>query len=147
MIKNTFLTILALMLSVALGASAATTSDEGAPRTAKAAMQEISRHKLPPEARDTLELIERGGQFPYDRDGIVFGNFERRLPQKDRGYYQEYTVKTPGVKSRGARRIVAGGCMAGAKKGKDAPPAKAPCAKGERYYTDDHYKTFKQVKP
>ncbi len=89
---------------------------------------EISVAALPPEARATLKLIDKGGPYPYDRDGIVFGNFEKRLPLKDRGYYQEFTVKTPGVNHRGARRIVAG-------KG------------GDKYYSDDHYTTFKRIAP
>ena len=136
--------MLILASSAAPGAPA---RDDSAPRPAKIAMQEISKEKLPPEARDTLQLIERGGPFPYERDGIVFGNFERLLPQKARGHYREYTVKTPGVKHRGARRIISGGCPAGARKSKDAPPVRAPCATGERYYTDDHYKSFRQVTP
>src|SRR5512137_2791595 len=64
---------------------------------------------LPPEAVATLEAIERGGPFPYDRDGSVFQNRERRLPERPRGYYREYTVVTPGSRDRGARRIVSGG--------------------------------------
>ena len=101
---------------------------EGAPQRIQIALADISVKNLPPEARETLQLIEKGGPYPYDRDGIVFGNFEKRLPIKDRGYYLEFTVKTPGVKHRGARRIVAG-------KG------------GEKYYSDDHYKTFKRIVP
>ncbi|GAA1605595.1 hypothetical protein GCM10009789_69420 [Kribbella sancticallisti] len=81
---------------------------------------------LPKEARDTLELIDKGGPYPYSRDGAVFGNFEKLLPKQDRGYYREYTVKTPGEKDRGARRIVTG-------KGE------------ERYYTDDHYQSFRRI--
>jgi ribonuclease T1 len=81
---------------------------------------------MPTEARDTLKLIDQGGPFPYSRDGAVFGNFEKILPAQDRGYYREYTVKTPGEKDRGARRIVTG-------KG------------GERYYTDDHYQSFRRI--
>jgi ribonuclease T1 len=81
---------------------------------------------LPKEARQTLALIDKGGPYPYSRDGVTFGNFEKILPKQDRGYYREYTVKTPGEKDRGARRIVTG-------KG------------GERYYTDDHYKSFRRV--
>lgn len=83
---------------------------------------------LPPEAVQTLRLIQQGGPFPYDRDGVVFGNFERRLPNQARGYYHEYTVKTPGERTRGARRIIAGG----------NPPV-------VYYYTDDHYKTFRDI--
>lgn len=94
----------------------------------QASLANIAVKDLPVEARETLALIDKGGPFPYDRDGIVFGNFEKRLPIKDRGYYHEYTVKTPGVRHRGARRIVTG-------KG------------GERYYSEDHYQTFKRVVP
>jgi guanyl-specific ribonuclease Sa len=83
---------------------------------------------LPPEALTTLELIERGGPFPYERDGSVFQNREQRLPGRPRGYYREYTVRTPGSPDRGARRIVAGG----------QPPE-------VYYYTDDHYGSFRRV--
>lgn len=85
--------------------------------------------ELPSEARDTLALIRRGGPFPYAKDGAVFGNFERRLPPRERGYYREYTVRTPGSRDRGARRIVTGG-----------NPATA-----EYYYSDDHYRTFRRI--
>ena len=81
---------------------------------------------LPPEARDTIALIKRGGPYPYRQDGSVFGNREKRLPQRPRGYYREFTVDTPGLKHRGARRIVTGG---------DPPEA--------WYYTDDHYDSFR----
>ena len=101
---------------------------EGAPQRIQTAIADISVKALPPEAREALTLIEKGGPYPYDRDGIVFGNFEKRLPIKDRGYYNEFTVRTPGVKHRGERRIVTG-------KG------------GEKYYSDDHYKTFKRIVP
>ncbi len=84
--------------------------------------------ELPPEARETLRLIDAAGPFPYKRDGIVFQNRERRLPQQDRGYYREYTVETPGLSHRGARRIVTGG----------RPPA-------AYYYTADHYKSFRRI--
>lgn len=81
---------------------------------------------LPQQARDVLALIDEGGPYPYRQDGTVFGNFEKVLPQKKRGYYHEFTVKTPGERDRGARRIVTG-------------------EGGEFFYTDDHYKTFKAV--
>ncbi|MBT2407213.1 MULTISPECIES: ribonuclease domain-containing protein [unclassified Streptomyces] len=81
---------------------------------------------LPQQARDVLALIDRGGPYPYRQDGTVFGNFEKALPQKKRGYYHEFTVKTPGERDRGARRIVTG-------------------EGGEFFYTDDHYATFKAV--
>ena len=83
---------------------------------------------LPPEAIATLQAIEQGGPFPYSRDGAVFQNRERRLPERPRGYYREYTVPTPGESDRGARRIVAGG----------NPPEVF-------YYTADHYRSFRQV--
>jgi ribonuclease T1 len=86
---------------------------------------EISLAKLPLEARETLALVKAGGPFPYARDGAVFGNRESLLPKRNRGYYREYTVKTPGARDRGARRIVAGG--------------------GEFYYTEDHYRSFRRI--
>ena len=90
-------------------------------------IKEIAIQELPWEARSTLQLIEKGGPFPYQRDGAVFGNFERRLPIKKRGYYREFTVPTPGRRDRGARRIVAG-------------------QDGECYYTEDHYRTFRKIR-
>lgn len=98
---------------------------EGGPD--KAALAEITAGELPPEARQTIALIRKGGPFPFERDGIVFGNFEKLLPPKERGYYREYTVRTPGARNRGARRIVAG-------------------RGGELYYTDDHYQSFRRIR-
>lgn len=98
-----------------------------APARNETAIPEIAAAELPPEARETIALIRKGGPFPYERDGVVFGNFEKLLPQKERGYYREYTVPTPGLKHRGARRIVAG-------------------RDGELYYTDDHYRSFKRIR-
>ena len=88
---------------------------------------EIAAADLPSQARTTIDLIRKAGPYPYERDGLVFGNFEKRLPLRERGYYREYTVRTPGASGRGARRIVAG-------KG------------GELYYTDDHYQTFRRIR-
>ena len=85
---------------------------------------------LPPAALETLALIQRGGPFPYRKDGTTFQNRERLLPAKPRGYYREYTVPTPGSRDRGARRIVAGG----------NPPEVF-------YYTADHYSSFRQIEP
>src|ERR1700674_1821096 len=82
--------------------------------------------QLPPEARETLALIQRGGPFPYPKDGAVFGNRERLLPVRERGYYREYTVRTPGVRDRGARRIIAG-------------------RSGEYYYTAPPYPSFLRI--
>ncbi len=96
--------------------------------TAPKGMASISASALPREGRATLALIESGGPFPYDQDGVVFQNRERILPRKADGYYHEYTVETPGSPDRGARRIIAGQA-------------------GERYYTDDHYASFRLVVP
>jgi ribonuclease T1 len=92
---------------------------------------DISADGLPPQALHTLELIRRNGPFPFDRDGIEFGNREHALPDMPRGYYREYTVKTPGVRGRGANRIVCGGEQSSAR---------------ECYYTDDHYRTFRRIR-
>ena len=88
---------------------------------------------LPVEARQTEQLIRSGGPFPYAKDGSVFGNRERLLPRERRGYYREYTVRTPGSRDRGARRIVCGG---------DRPVAPDAC-----YYTADHYASFRRIVP
>ena len=93
----------------------------------------VSLQALPPEARDTHRLILSGGPFPYDKDGTVFGNRERLLPGKPRGFYREYTVETPRAKSRGARRIVCGG--------------KVLSEPETCYYTQDHYSSFQQIDP
>jgi ribonuclease T1 len=92
-----------------------------------AAINEIAYAALPPEAQQTLQLIRKGGPYPYQRDGVAFGNYERLLPQRNRGYYREYTVATPGAKNRAARRIIAGQI-------------------GEYYYTDDHYRSFRRIR-
>ena len=94
--------------------------------TALALSGSVRLEALPPEARETLARIEAGGPFPYARDGAVFSNRERQLPARERGYYREYTVKTPGIRGRGPRRIVAG-------------------HGGEYYYSDDHYRTFRRM--
>ena len=105
------------------GVSGSASAPENAP--ADAASRDAD---LPAQARDTLRLIAAGGPFPYERDGMVFGNFEQRLPARPRGYYHEYTVPTPGAHNRGARRIIAGG----------QPP-------DEFWYTGDHYESFRRL--
>ena len=95
------------------------------------ALPDIAVADLPKEGREVLALIHGGGPFTYDRDGVVFGNYERLLPSERKGFYHEYTVHTPGTKSRGARRIICGG------------PKQAPDA---CYYTSDHYRTFKRIR-
>ncbi|HQR69443.1 MAG TPA: ribonuclease domain-containing protein [Burkholderiaceae bacterium] len=91
--------------------------------------------ELPHEAHQTLALIRKGGPFPYRQDGTAFRNREGHLPPKPRGYYTEYTVRTPGERDRGARRIIAGRGTTG-----------DPATSGEYYYTDDHYNTFRQIR-
>ena len=86
----------------------------------------VALAELPREAQQTVALIKKGGPYPYKRDGVVFGNFERRLPMHPRGYYHEFTVVTPGARDRGARRLISG-------------------KSGELYYTDDHYENFRRV--
>jgi ribonuclease T1 len=92
----------------------------------QAAPQQVAVAELPPEAQETLGLIRRGGPFPFSRDGVVFGNREHRLPPQERGYYHEYTVRTPGIHGRGPRRIICG---------------RVP----DCYYTADHYRTFSRI--
>jgi len=92
-----------------------------------ALQKEVPVKDLPPEAQQTLDLIKRNGPFPYRQDGSTFGNREKRLPLRANGYYREYTVKTPGARDRGARRIVAGNG-------------------GEFYYTGDHYRSFMRIR-
>jgi ribonuclease T1 len=114
-------------------------------------LPEIRAAELPREARETLRLIKKGGPFPYARDGSTFGNRERLLPLRPRGYYREYTVRTPGARDRGARRIVAGGCSGAAAesntgRAKSGPYFVAPCAGSEYYYTEDHYASFRRIR-
>lgn len=116
----------ALWLGLSLAPGAALARDAA---TLPAA--EIAVDRLPPEARATLALIRAGGPFPYDKDGTTFGNREGLLPRQARGYYREYTVKTPGSRDRGARRIVAGG------------DAQRPA---DLWYTDDHYRSFRRIR-
>ncbi|GHE19956.1 ribonuclease domain-containing protein [Halomonas urumqiensis] len=89
--------------------------------------QSVEQQDLPGRAQieKTLRLIERGGPYPHAQDDTTFFNREGRLPSRSRGYYREYTVETPGLSHRGARRIVTGG----------NPPEIF-------YYTDDHYASF-----
>ena len=92
--------------------------------SASTGIRTIPLTQLPPEAKTTINLIQRGGPFPYpQKDGTVFSNFEKRLPVAARGYYREYTVPTPGARNRGARRIIASQRL-------------------DYYYTGDHYATF-----
>ena len=97
----------------------------------EASLASVPLSSLPPEARQTEELIRKGGPFAYAKDGSVFGNREKLLPASPRGYYREYTVRTPGARDRGARRIVCGGSQ---------PTRPERC-----YYTADHYASFARI--
>ena len=92
---------------------------------------DVALSSLPPEARRTDQLIHSGGPFPYAKDGVVFGNYEKRLERRPRGYYHEYTVPTPGARNRGARRIICGG---------NQPTQPDAC-----FYTEDHYNSFHRI--
>jgi ribonuclease T1 len=108
-------------------ATATATANANAPPVARASdLPTIAYDALPPEAHDTIALIEEDGLFPFSRDGITFQNRERLLPRQPEGYYREYTVITPNENDRGARRIVTG----------DG---------GEMYYTSDHYESFSEI--
>ncbi|WP_092929001.1 ribonuclease domain-containing protein [Actinopolyspora alba] len=86
--------------------------------------ERVALSSLPPEATDTVRLIQQGGPYPYPEDGGVFHNWEGILPDCPDGYYHEYTVETPGIDHRGARRFVVG-------------------SEGEYFYTADHYESFR----
>ena len=115
-------------LSVAAG------NGDGVSRpAARPAIGTVSLAALPAEAQQTERLIRAGGPFPYEKDGTVFGNREQLLPREPRGFYREYTVRTPGSRDRGARRIVCGGRQ---------PREPEAC-----FYTEDHYASFKRITP
>jgi ribonuclease T1 len=121
--------VAALLLAALLFVAGSLVPDAGNGAVMAAPLEAIpvvSLATLPPQVAETLRLITQNGPFPYNRDGVVFGNHERRLPVEARDYYHEYTVPTPGARDRGARRIVAG-------------------RRGERFYTDDHYSTFRRI--
>jgi ribonuclease T1 len=115
-----------LFASILLAASVPVAAQK-APAQPIDTVTEIAVSQLPPEGRETVTRIRKGGPYPYAKDGVVFSNREKQLPPQKRGYYKEYTVKTPGERTRGARRIVSG-------------------AGGELYYTDDHYQHFRRIR-
>jgi ribonuclease T1 len=122
------LALFALAIALAGLPAAAQRDSAMAPHSAPDAVGgEIDVAQLPPEARETVRLIRKGGPYPYARDGVVFRNRENQLPREKRGYYREFTVKTPGERTRGARRIIEG-------------------RGGELYYTDDHYAHFRRIR-
>jgi ribonuclease T1 len=114
-------------------AGAAVLSPEAWAEAAQPSLETVALASLPSEALNTERLIRAGGPFPYTQDGRSFGNRERLLPVERRGYYREYTVKTPGSRDRGARRIVCGG--------------QQPVAPDACFYTGDHYASFRRIVP
>jgi len=125
----------AMALAVALSATTGTTLVQArspAPTDLPgSAVASVASSGLPPQGREVLGQIRQGGPFRYEKDGTVFGNRERLLPAQKRGYYREYTVPTPGLSHRGARRIVCGG---------QKPKLPDAC-----YYTEDHYSSFRLI--
>ena len=120
--------MLVITLAASLfGCSASTKTKSSSDVDAVSGLKIVAVADMPKEAQDTLKLIDQGGPYPYSRDGVVFGNLEKILPKHDRGYYHEYTVKTPGSPDRGARRLIGGGAL--------TTPASV-------YYTGDHYASF-----
>ena len=116
--------------AVNLGAAAQASNGLTA-RDARPALGTVALAALPAEAQQTERLVRSGGPFPYEKDGIVFGNREQMLPGQPRGFYREYTVRTPGSQDRGARRIVCGGRQ---------PREPEAC-----FYTEDHYNSFHRI--
>jgi ribonuclease T1 len=134
--KNTWVSVRSLLsaglLGVAVFAAPGIQAKGPAPAVAQTSPS-IALADLPKQGRETYALILAGGPFPYEKDGTVFGNRERILPAQKRGFYREYTVKTPYARTRGAKRIVCGGSQA-------AKPEVC-------YYTEDHYASFKRIAP
>ena len=124
----TYATVVAVTLASGLGSTVALARDT---RYQALEVGTVPLSTLPAEARQTERLIRAGGPFPYGKDGVVFGNRERALPRAPRGYYREYTVRTPGSRDRGARRIVCGG---------QQPREPEAC-----FYTEDHYASFRRI--
>jgi ribonuclease T1 len=127
-----------IVVSVLVGVVAAIAPDLSSAKSSPAYQTEsfsvVTLADLPKQGRETYALILKGGPFPYPKDGVTFGNRERILPKAPRGYYREYTVKTPYSRTRGAKRII---CGAGREQ---ATP-------DDCFYTDDHYASFRRIAP
>ncbi len=116
---------------VVAGLLSVTAAQARTPEKPQDSLPTVALASLPEQARQTYDRVLSGGPFPYRKDGSVFGNRERLLPGKTRGYYREYTVPTPGSADRGARRIVCGGPQ---------PTEPEAC-----FYTADHYASFRLI--
>jgi len=123
--------VLSALVLAATASLAAFTPSGSQARQTSGLGADVALSSLPPEARRTDQLIHSGGPFPYAKDGVVFGNYEKRLERRPRGYYHEYTVPTPGARNRGARRIICGG---------NRPTEPDAC-----FYTEDHYNSFHRI--
>ena len=121
-------TALAMVLGTTLVQTRTPASPDGFPGSSATS---VALAALPPQGREVMAQIREGGPFRYEKDGTVFGNRERLLPGQTRGYYREYTVPTPGLSHRGARRIVCGG---------QQPRQPETC-----FYTEDHYSSFRLI--
>jgi len=122
-LRPAFGLVLGLLLAVFVGAADA--------RQPTGLGEPVALGNLPAEAQLTVKRIRAGGPFPYSKDGVVFGNRERRLARQPHGYYHEYTVPSPGAHDRGARRVVCGG--------------RKPTEPEACFYTEDHYNSFHQI--
>lgn len=123
--------VLAAGLLATLGTVLVQARTPSTPAFPGSAVASIPLYGLPVQGQEVMGLIRAGGPFPYEKDGTIFGNRERLLPRANRGYYREYTVPTPGLRHRGARRIVCGG-----------EQVRSPDA---CYYTEDHYSSFRLI--
>ncbi|QTD45543.1 ribonuclease domain-containing protein [Ottowia testudinis] len=129
-VRLTRVVLAASVLAIALPAANLAVAREPVWGTAEST---IAVAELPRQGQQTYRLILQGGPFSYDKDGSVFGNRERLLPRERRGHYREYTVETPGLRHRGARRIICGGTQ--------------PAAPDACWYTSDHYSSFRKIVP
>lgn len=111
------------------------TSDQGeGPELGAPGIPACDVLELPATTLPVIEDIEAGGPYDYPRnDGVRFQNREGILPDEDRDYYREFTVETPGLDHRGARRIVTGGF-------EETDPE-------HWYFTGDHYESFCEFDP
>jgi len=130
-VKLTGVLTLTLVLAAALGTFLVQAKAPTPQLLPGSAVASVAFTGLPVQGREVMAQIHQGGPFRYEKDGTVFGNRERQLPGQKRGYYREYTVPTPGLSHRGARRIVCGG---------QRPQAPDAC-----YYTEDHYSSFRLI--